>query len=945
MTDTRIIAEVEPIADVEPPATAVAAHQVRAAFLQLRAQAQALLDVADATAAAARHDFSVAERDAARAGHRFRSRTEADAAEAYDSVRAVVLSRVERLAPGLGARPFDDPAWRGGEWLGAGARYARVGVVRHDGGADVSALGPAAVPALVPLLDTGNVALVADRPGDSRLLGTLHGLLLRALVSAPPGRCEVIVFDPRLRGALSPFVGLRRGMLELLPEPVATSQALLPRLHEARDGALRVAELAGRHDAVDLGDLRTVTGLQPEPYRIFVLLDYPYGVDTAAQAELLRLASAGPRCGVSLLIHQEPAAVPVSDTQAIDPAALLDLTTIIHMGSSTTVSALDGVAVDLDPPPERELISRVTDQVASSAVAGAAPLVEFRELLPEQIWQGDATAGIAAPIGRTGGERVDLQLRSEDPALPNVLIGGASGQGKSNLLLVLLHSIAAAYSPAEVQMYLLDFKEGLEFDRLGPGPAREHWLPHAAVLGLEGDRLFGLAVLRHIDAEFRRRAEIFRSGSASSLASYRRTHPEEAMPRLLLVIDEFQVLVAESDEIGREAIAILETLARRGRAAGIHLVLASQTLSGIDTLAAKERSIFGQFPWRMSLKTEASESEAVLGRGNTAAAGLRFRGEMIMNADYGAAAANRRAVVAYGEERSLDRLRSGLWQRWRSQEPTASMPQVFYGSRPAELAEVLPAKAAPACVPAAAMVGLPIEVNPAPLTFEFSRDPGRTLAVIGDGRDDALGVLTAAALSLAAQHPGESAEFVLLDGIADGEQTTAELAVLAELLAAAGCPVVRHNAASIPDALIALDAQVSERLENAGSDSYGRSIYVLGAGLHRATRLGHITMAGASPAQSLQRIVRDGPMASIFLLGWWNALRVFTEQLGYEVAPLVSGVLFLRAPENDVQAVVGPYLRYQARPHRGLFVDRGRGSAPVQLVPFRAPTIGIRSPS
>ncbi len=933
----------------EMSASGTAEQQLRRAFLHLCGSANALASAADTAQDNATQGHTVAERDAARATHRAETRAEAEASEALDNIRTVLLGRAERLAPGLASAPWDAPQWRGGEWLGTGSRFLRLGTVNVDGldaGEDL--------PALVPLLDAGSITFMPEQvaAGEnadaSWLITSMQALLLRTFATTPPGLLEVVVFDPKLRGALSPFSALRRSGIELLGEPLATAADLLDKLQQARDAALRVAELAGAHQAQDLSELRALTGIQPEPYRLFVLLDYPYGIDHRVQTELVRLADAGPQRGVSLLVAHDPAAISSHSYDApIDVTPLLAHTTVVRgRPGAVRIDALPQIEVSPDPLPQRELIDVVSSQVAQAALKGAAPTVGFHDLLPpnDLLWSADATHGLEAPIGKSGLDVVTLELRGADPALPNALIGGASGQGKSNLLLVMLHSIAANYSPREVEMYLLDYKDGLEFDRLGPGVQRPHWMPHAKVLGLEGDRLFGLAVLRHIDAEFRRRAERFRTGGCNSIAAYRQAYPHDHVPRLLLVIDEFQVLVAEGDEIGREAIAILETLARRGRAVGVHLVLASQTLSGIDTLASKERSIFGQFPWRISLKTEASESEAVLGRGNTEAAQLRYRGEVVLNSEYGSLDHNHRAVVAYADERQLDRLREQLWER--AVDHNSTPPRVFYASRPCEPAELPLALERLRDDPSAVLLGLPVRVDPAPVTFTLDSDPGRTLAILGDGRDDALGVLSNAALSLSAAAPAHSessAEFVILDGIGTPETPTPELVALSSMLGDAGHKVTVRPVTQIGDAFLQLGQLVDARLGDPDSGrpsaANQRPVYVIAAGMHRAARLSQMTMSGLSPAECLQRVVRDGPLADVYLLSWWNTLRVFTEHLGYNAAPLVGGLLFLRAPESDVQAMCGPYVRYQAKPHRALFVDRTRGSEPAPVVPFRCVSV------
>lgn len=57
--------------------------------------------------------------------------------------------------------------------------------------------------------------------------------------------------------------------------------------------------------------------------------------------------------------------------------------------------------------------------------------------------------------------------------------------------------------------------------------------------------------------------------------------------RLVVVIDEFQFLFAGNDPIAGQAAATLEELARKGRSYGIHLILASQTIAGIEALYTK----------------------------------------------------------------------------------------------------------------------------------------------------------------------------------------------------------------------------------------------------------------------------------------------------------------------------------------------------------------------
>lgn len=219
----------------------------------------------------------------------------------------------------------------------------------------------------------------------------------------------------------------------------------------------------------------------------------------------------------------------------------------------------------------------------------------------------------------------------------NIIISGAAGKGKSNLLEVIIHSLCMRYSPAELELYLLDFKDGLTFK---PYASFEDssWLPHARMLGLESDRDVGLSVLKDLEAERRNRAILFgnSSGEVHDFESYRKHNPEKQLPRIVLIIDEYQKLFDINDEISEEAASLLENLVRQGRACAIHIILASQSITGAVGLLGKEERIYPQFPVRIALQNTVSESFSIFGIGNDGAAKLHVRGEAIINTNYGA---------------------------------------------------------------------------------------------------------------------------------------------------------------------------------------------------------------------------------------------------------------------------------------------------------------------
>src|SRR4030095_669077 len=84
---------------------------------------------------------------------------------------------------------------------------------------------------------------------------------------------------------------------------------------------------------------------------------------------------------------------------------------------------------------------------------------------------------------------------------------------------------------------------------------------------------------------------------------------EEGMPRVLLIIDEFQEFFTSDDRIAHDSALLLDRLVRQGRAFGIHVLLGSQTLSGAYSLA---RSTMGQMAVRVALQCSEADAHLIL---------------------------------------------------------------------------------------------------------------------------------------------------------------------------------------------------------------------------------------------------------------------------------------------------------------------------------------------
>lgn len=104
----------------------------------------------------------------------------------------------------------------------------------------------------------------------------------------------------------------------------------------------------------------------------------------------------------------------------------------------------------------------------------------------------------------------------------------------------------------------------------------------------------------------KKRAELFKQFNVKDLSDYRK-HDE--MPRLIVVIDEFQVLFSDNSTKGKESVErSLNTLLKKGRSYGVHLVLATQTMRGTDI----NPSFKAQIANRIALPMDADDSTKIL---------------------------------------------------------------------------------------------------------------------------------------------------------------------------------------------------------------------------------------------------------------------------------------------------------------------------------------------
>jgi hypothetical protein len=849
---------------------------------------------------------------------------------------------VTDAAPGAAGEPVD-------RWLGEVGKTDGAGPVPglwRIGSATVDGAPPhPPFPVAVPLLDEAHLQLTSTPHTREAAETLVESLLMRVVSYFRPGMVVLHVWDVgQLTGAMPGLDPLTRTGLLTVHDPSRLGELL----EELSDHIRRVHTRVLVDGHPTLRALAESSGGRTEPWHVVVLVGNRAQLSDDEHRTLQRVARNGLAAGIQLILVDIPMTVsaPVENVTFVDPVAVDGPVTArcTMVGPHSTMT--------LDDALPRERVSAACHKISDELQERRSKVGTFDDLLPPGWgeWTASATSGVRAPVGFRDGLPVELALCD---ASPHALIGGPSGSGKTNLLFAMIGSMAVRYSPDELELYLLDFKEGVSFAQFTPGRRDPSWLPHARLVGvnINTDREFGLALLRFLTEEMRRRAEAAKAYEVTKLEELRAADPNGRWPRIVAVIDEFQYLFADRDAVTREATQLLEDVARRGRSQGIHLVLSSQDVSGIEAFWGRP-AIFEQFVLRVALP----RSRRVLPNHNYVALSLP-RWHAVLNHESGIKHGNEIVRIPDATVKgSLDTLQLELWRR---RPEGLAQPRLFDAGRTPRLAELLAvaglAGSAGAGQPGAgsagsaprggsvprrvdaakvAVLGQLIDVAGSAATAAMTATPGRNIAVISSSVADGSTVLGSAALSLAAQHEPGSARFTV--GVLAPEAVV-PADELVDRLTAAGQYVDTVDLEGFPALIAALAADVAGRLTGSG-EALGvraRPHYLLLYGVDGSSaaleRKDPDTFK--SGLDSLRQVLRAGPETGLHLLGWWRSVQRLRSVLmmGAGVDDIGCWVAF-DVQGGELGTLAPGMVSWSPRPHRALVFDRFNQHHPEVLI-------------
>jgi hypothetical protein len=438
--------------------------------------------------------------------------------------------------------------------------------------------------------------------------------------------------------------------------------------------------------------------------------------------------------------------------------------------------------------------------------------------------------------------------------------------------------MALWYSPDELELHLIDFKKGVEFQTYAA-----HTLPHARVVAIESDREFGLSVLRRLDKELRRRGDLFRDAGLQDVVGWR-THSDVSMPRVLLIVDEFQEFFVDDDALAQEAGLLLDRLVRQGRAFGVHVLMGSQTLDGTFSLA---RSTLGQMGVRIALQCAEADSYLILSDENPAARLLRRPGEAIYNDAAGKIEGNTPFQVVWLADTERDEALDAVTALDASQFPNANRDQfVFKGNIPSLLPSdpaiesLVDAANWPAPAPLDIAMGDPIAIKTQTVLPLRARSGCNTL-LVGQHPESGNALLSSVLLQAAARRPPTTSPKKpgLMVWIFDG---TPSDALFAGRLTGFGGDLP-HHVTRVTSKNLASEMQVLADILASRSDgdhTKHATILLLGLHPHRLNDLrsteDDYSFSSEEPAPKPDKqfadILRDGPVVGMHTLLWFDGL-------------------------------------------------------------------------
>ncbi len=473
-------------------------------------------------------------------------------------------------------------------------------------------------------LDDGISLFLNYSPSERKMYqDRLRMMLLKLFMAFPAGKLEATMIDPlELGETFALFTKLGEEQSRIIDTKIWSQEKDISEAINILRQKLETMTQAYGNDKA--------TRLKKEPVRVLAITDFPTGFTQNALRDLQAIVRKSASYGVCVFIWAN--SEEVAKLQASQQFIFNEIKQMLHVVTATGSGALkletakyDNVFLHLEPMSKaQDHIHAIINTLTKGIHNSQNKIERFEDMYdgiedPNNWFAENTVREFAIPIGIKGASTIVKMIvgKTDGSTAHHALIAGQTGAGKSTLLHTIIMSTLLNYSPDEAQLYLVDFKEGVEFKTYS-----KLNLPSIRVVAIDCEREFGLNILKELQKEMKRRYDLFkREADREEISDYRKVTGKK-IPKILVIFDEVQELFrgASDDSISKECESILGELLTLGRAAGIHIILASQNFNLISSI---KPTLFAHAAIRIAIKGSEDSASSVLGDSNSGAKQLQ----------------------------------------------------------------------------------------------------------------------------------------------------------------------------------------------------------------------------------------------------------------------------------------------------------------------------------
>jgi|JFJP01.1.fsa_nt_gi DNA segregation ATPase FtsK/SpoIIIE and related proteins len=847
----------------------------------------------------------------------------------------------------------------------------------------------------------GHIAIFSnDNITRKNAVNALESMALRTICTFPVRKLKCTFIDPIDMGSNFPFNGKLPSLM--IGQQVYTSSSdIREQLQSLNNHVQAIIQNRLGKDYKNIEEFNQHNKIVEEAYRYLFIADFPNAFDNNSREIIESLLRNGARVGVYVVIHIDETIEKLRDFNyknfnnyctVIQPTGKYYGETCLF----TTPLINEQFNILLDTPPPKDQFNQLTNLLTTTFKEIKTEAFPFTDFYPDihSAWSKkyDSRQQIRAPIGSLGTEgQLEFWMgQNEDGLFVNFgLLAGKPRAGKSYTLHATILSLAMRYAPDELEMYLLDYKKGVEFQiyidteitkssKNKDDLIQEKDFPHAKVISIESDREFGLSVLKYIQNQIEERSQKFKSASNSTNLKEYRDNSGEKLSRILVVIDEFQVLFEESDTITHSLNQIFDNIIKQGPAFGIHLLLATQSPS-ISNISS---SIYKNIELRMAHQMEKSVAGSMLAEGNSDVVELLDRpGKILYNREFGKKSYNQIGQIAdvSPEERikALQYIQQIAQKKgFKRTEPLT----VFRGSEPAKLkynlqlnalfnlSQWLSSKELKDFVqekdwttqetPSVAWLGEAMRLGNHTKAI-FRRRPRNNMILVGLSEETIFGLLGGILLSLVNCSEPQQAQFNIIDLSSDEDTQWAKMSTTFRDTFQPCFPVTVGK--RLPEAendilkgenllrqtFEEFESRQEKRKENPDELNFGASLFLIYAvgGLSNAPNLrpveGRRSEEPSEDAKKLLELLSKGSELGIHVILWLDSMKTFKSLTGDNRSWLGNFDLrvALKMPPDDSRDLLEESYAQNLRSSMAYFWDKAIATEPEKFKPYAVPSV------